>query len=265
MAITAVAFTNGAVGSATSATTASKTWTSSRVYLITVLSFISGGTPVAPTVTGSTQHDSLPSPVTTVRLSLFRFLGDGTTGTKTIDFSGVTQTEIQWTISELTGTVTTGTNASGAIVNEVSGTGSSTTITETLPAFLDATNNATWFFGYNQGGAAMTVKAGFTALSSNAAFFALEDEYKVGQDTTPNFTMGSSTSWVGIAAEIAAAGGGGGGRTFFVQPGLDGHSIAGPKQFNPTLYHRHPAISLEAYRREQARKHRAFLTKVRAA
>lgn len=79
------------------------------------------------------------------------------------------------------------------------------------------------------------------------------------------WTTASGRGWAAVVVAYKTAAGGGGGRTFFMLPGLDGHSSAGPKQFNPTLYHRHPAISLEAYQRERARKHRDFLAKVRVA
>jgi hypothetical protein len=88
-----------------------------------------------------------------------------------------------------------------------------------------------------------------------------------GSATATGTSAGRSANWMCVhVALLAAGGGGGGGRTTFGRSGLDGHSIEGIKQFNPSLsYHRHPMLSLDAYRREQARKHREFMAKVRRA
>lgn len=47
--------------------------------------------------------------------------------------------------------------------------------------------------------------------------------------------------------------------------GLNGLGSSGPFFSNPVAYHRTPDISLEAYYRDRARKHRAFLAAVRRA
>lgn len=87
-----------------------------------------------------------------------------------------------------------------------------------------------------------------------------------GTSNAHTFTGAGGTAQALAGVHVIAAAGGGGGRTLFLPSGLDGLSTSGPKQFNPSLgYHRTPAISLEAYRREQALKHREFMRKVRAA
>lgn len=91
---------------------------------------------------------------------------------------------------------------------------------------------------------------------------------ETGRAVTPTTSylilrFAASTTSIIAHFRVTESGGGGGGRTTFGRSGLDGHSIEGIKQFNPSLsYHRHPVLSLEAYRREQARKHREFMAKV---
>jgi hypothetical protein len=55
---------------------------------------------------------------------------------------------------------------------------------------------------------------------------------------TPTATMSLSAGWQTKTIGIKAAAGGGGGGRVFGQSGLDGLSIAGPKQFNPLSYTR---------------------------
>lgn len=109
-------------------------------------------------------------------------------------------------------------------------------------------------------GSGFTIPANGTVTGSGNG---LGFEYQIAPSTSAiaaAFTMASS-EWNGVAVMLAAAGGGGG-RTTFGRPGLDGHSIAGIKQFNPVMYHRHPMLSLDAYRRQQAQTHREFMAKV---
>jgi hypothetical protein len=120
-------------------------------------------------------------------------------------------------------------------------------------------------------GSATTTKVagtGFTGSTVDATSGMLDEWLTASGAAAGTFTdatNGGSKVYGTMAIAITPASGGGGGRTFFMQSGLDGHSSAGPKQFNPTLYHRHPSISLEAYHRERERLHRAFMAKVRRA
>jgi hypothetical protein len=57
-------------------------------------------------------------------------------------------------------------------------------------------------------------------------------------------------------------GGGGGSSPLRRNANLDGASASGPFFSNPLGFHRHPTISLEAYRRDQARKHRDFMARI---
>ena len=201
MAITAAAFTNGTATNATSANTANLTWVSGRLYLISCLTYLVAGA-TEPTCTGATQFKTQLGNGNQTRLTTFVYVGDGTTHVKTFDCGATTQTRFQWVVSEWQGTVTTS-NGVDAIVQSVAAmSAGSTTISVTLAAFTDAVNNAVWSVGQNNGGAAQTEE--HTTLSTNSAFFWIEDQYAVGQDTTPSFTI-SSNAWLSVGAEIKMA------------------------------------------------------------
>lgn len=205
-AITAAAFTNGSGTAATSFTTASKTWASGRQYQFIVSSRINSAVAAAPTISGATQVDTVaPAATGQARLTVLVWIGDGSTGTKTIDFGGVTQTACQWAVNEWQNTGIDGT-ATGGMGTPVHAAATSTgSPTVALAAFVDATNDATFFCAVNQLG--LTTEATYTALAANGALDALASEYKVGQDLNPNFTVGgSSQSWAAIGIEIKTPG-----------------------------------------------------------
>lgn len=197
MAITPVAFTSGITTGATSTSTASKTWVAGNVYFLWVLSV---GT--VPTVTvGDTSWTLIDSvgPAAGLQWSVLRFVGDGSTGAATISFGTTSQSHIQWTCDEVQGLDT-----SAPVVQSNGATGGTTTATAALVAFADPVNNATYAGAANSAGAAETVKAGYTPLSSNNSFFVLLDEFNLGQDTAPS--IGSASTWLFIAMELKAAG-----------------------------------------------------------
>lgn len=229
MTIVSAAFTNGDGGSGSSFATASKTWVLNRMYYISVMTYLSGGSVLAPTsVTGSTLVKGQATAGGTItRADVYRFLGDGSTGTKTIDYSGVTQSRCQWAIDEVTGMDITGTNGSGSVVQSTSDSNISSTLSATLAAFGDAVNNAAWAFGFNNGANAETVKAGYTLTATNSGFLVLANEYLVGQDTAPNMTQAGSSAWSFIALEIKAAGGGGASPLRNFYPGPNASSLYG--------------------------------------
>lgn len=147
-----------------------------------------------------------------------------------------------------------------------------TSSTPTGPSITPATADTLVLGGFstlNDELVGFTPGAGYTEVAADINKVAAV--YKIissASAQTPNTSLDSgSNDWGAISAAFKiAGGGGGGGRTTFGRSGLDGHSIEGIKQFNPTLsYHRHPTLSLEAYRRDQARAHREFMAKVRRA
>lgn len=205
-----------------SATTASVTPGSNKLQLLSVFSRTGISTePNQPTVSGngltwvaiaSIYFDTDSS--SRKKLSLFRALGASpSTGTITIDFGGQNQTDVFWTLDEVSGMDTSGTNGSGAIVqsattkDETSGGG---LITVTLGAFSSAYNATFGTFASDEGaGGTPSVGSGFTLLATQHPSPLNETitEWKGANDTTVDATMPSASGekMGGIAIEIAAA------------------------------------------------------------
>ena len=205
MAIAAAAFTNGAGSSATSFTTASKTWVNGRIYTAWVYSKKNGGGDpgTSYTVTGMTAITGMTAYAggPDWRPRAFVWVGDGSTGTKTIDFSATTQDVCSWLFDEWTGTGMdgTGTGGFGTVTTPVGGSGANPSIT--IASFADAVNNAAYALLLSQNTA--TPEAGFTTLSSNTTNANIYSAYKVGEDTTPSWTMSAASNMV-AGVEIKA-------------------------------------------------------------
>ncbi len=207
MTIAASAFDHVGAANMSSVATNSKTWTSGNLYIVTVFNFLVAG-PNVPTCSGLTSQGTFNSVADSrEQFSVFSFLGDGATNAKTVDFGGVAQAYIEIIVDEVTGTKTTGTNASDAFVQVVFGdTGSpGTTGAVTLASFGSA-SNATWFAVNNGTPAQPQPKAGYTALSESAVTFDLRSEYKASSDTAPNMTWTGSGFWVAAGIELAIGG-----------------------------------------------------------
>lgn len=208
--------TSGVQLTATSATSASITPTANNLVLVTVVSRTSSGDPNHPTLTGnsltyveiaSANYDNTG---TQKRVTLFRAMGSSpTSGTIAIDFAGQTQTDIKWSVDQASGTDTSGTNGSGAIVQSATNADTSnlaTALTVTLAAF-SSTNNAT-YGGFGKGGSGgHTVGSGFTQLSNetSAGAITVSTQWRVDNDTTVDVTSSEAGEQGGIAIEIKAA------------------------------------------------------------
>lgn len=148
---------------------------------------------------------SAVSPVQTVEL--WRTMGAApSTGAITFDFSATTQLNAAWAIIECTGTDTTGTNGSGAIVqNAINLIEPGTSLTMTLGAFGGAGNATLGAFGLatNQ---AVTPGSGFTELAEqqNTEGTTLQVQWRNDNDTSVDASF-SSIDAGGIAIEIKAA------------------------------------------------------------
>lgn len=220
MAVSISNLTNGEDSDGgSSSTTASVTPSSNALELLTVYSRTGISTnPNQPTVTGNSltwvaiatviYDDSSSS---RRRITLFRALGASpSSGTITIDFGGQAQTDVGWSLDQATGTDTSGTNGSGAIVQSATNldTGtSSTSLTVTLSAFGDS-NNAT-FGAFSAGGSEVqTVGSGFTQLSNRvlaSANISGLTEWKTANDTSVDYTVAAGEQMGGIAIEIKMA------------------------------------------------------------
>ncbi len=186
--------------------TSVNTWVLNHLYLVTVYNFLGVGGPYLPTIAGMTQQATrLSVSDSRQRVTLFSFLGDGTTSAKTIDMSGaLAQTYVEVVIDDVTGSVISGANGTDAFVQVVTGDGLefSTPFAVTLAPFADA-SNATWFAAGNFTNAA-TPKSGYTALSSShATALFLDSEYLASADTAPNLTNAGTAYWTGLGVELA--------------------------------------------------------------
>lgn len=148
---------------------------------------------------------SAGAPVQTVEL--WRTMGASpSTGTVNFDFSATTQLNASWVIAECTGTDTSGTNGSGAIVQSATNlVEPGTSLTVTLGAFGSA-NNATFGVFGNSTNQAITPGTGFTELAEqqNSEGQTLQVQWRNDNDTSVDASW-SSIDAGGIAIEIKAA------------------------------------------------------------
>jgi len=215
-AITASNLTTGNAASVTSTTTASISPTANALVIVSVASrnFTGAGPATVPTVTGAsgtwvqiaTVSDGSAGART---VTLFRDLSASPgSGILTIDFAGVNQGSVGWSIDQLQGTDTTGTNGSGAIVQTGSlnpATGTTTSGLITLSAFGSA-NNAAYGFIRNSGAVTIVVGSGFTSLANfMTAGGEHVAEWKLNDNTVDWTWASQSVTSVAIAAEIKAS------------------------------------------------------------
>lgn len=148
---------NGSTTGATSYTTASVSPGANHLLLLQVKSRTNiTATPNTPTVTGlglTWVQIGLPLDIDDTgssreRMTLWRAMGTPTSGALTFDFAGQSQTHCEWLLDELSGTDTSGTNGSGAIVQSATAIVDSNgpavpSLTATLAIFNNS-NDATW-------------------------------------------------------------------------------------------------------------------------
>jgi hypothetical protein len=154
----------------------------------------------------------------TIRISSFRAMGAAPgSDTITMTFPDI-PTHVQWQVLEFAGVDTSGTHGSGAIVQATKNSGAATTtLTVTLAAFGDATNNAGQACFGSGANTTFTAETGngwaeiSTEQNVTSPTGTLGEMFKVGEDTSALGTFGSSAGVIGIAHEIKMAGGGGGG------------------------------------------------------
>lgn len=204
----------------TSNPTASWTPTANVLILLDVRASNNGGSaPAAPSsVTGNGLTWVQDSTVTytdsateTARLTRFRTMGASpTTGATTINQASAPTASMSWTIREYSGTDTTGTNGSGAVVQTVTNTGTGTAVSASMAAWGDTTNNAADLGVVAITSPTISPEAGWTAYTQQTDFGTMRNMWRIGQDTTPTATLSASDAWAAMATEIKASGGGGG-------------------------------------------------------
>lgn len=206
---------NAANGSAlNSYPTASVSPGANNLILVTVSSARAAGTIATPTVTGASmtwvqilsQGDAGAG--SQRRITMFRGMSASPgSGALTLDFGGQSQDRAYYAVEQVTGTDTSGTNGSGAIVQSAgaTNTGTQTGITVTLAAITSG--NAT--YGGVRKGTANTpaVGSGFTQLAASSATGFFNTEYQIGTDNTVDWTWGSESAagTVAVAIEVLAA------------------------------------------------------------
>ena len=218
----AVAISNLTTGSDTdgnsTATTASVSPAGDNLLLLTVASRTGISTnPNQPTVTGNgltwvaektTVYDDSSS--SRRRITVFRAMGASpSTGAITIDFGGQNQTTAIWSLDQLSGTDTTGTNGSGAIVQSVANqdtTGTGASLTVTLAAFGSANNATFGGFGNGNGTNTSTAGTGFTKSGdvTDSADIRLTTEFVASNDTSVDMSWSGASEVGGVGIEIKA-------------------------------------------------------------
>ena len=219
MAVTIANITqNFTTAGVTSVNTASVTPGSNKLELLSVASRTGITTnPNQPTATGngltwvvitSVVYDNTSS--SRRRLTTFRAMGASpSTGAITIDFGGQTQTTIDWILDELTGTDTSGTNGSGAIVqsnsnSDTSATGSSLTVTLSSSPTSGFVYGA---FANGNGTNTSTAGTGFTKSGdiTDSADIRTTTEYQAANDQSIDMSWSAASELGGIGLEILAA------------------------------------------------------------
>lgn len=195
----------------------SSTMTANRLQLACFHTSMGTATATLPTLSGNnrtwTQVQTQLFDSSLRRLTIFRALA-GTTDTAglTLDFGGVTQSGALWSIFELDGIDTGGTNGSAAIIQNGVGSGSGTTFSATLAAFADAVNNvAVGLFGIDNN-SAIDHGSGFTEIHDfghGSPGSQIQTQWKIGEATTVSSSQTNTRVWGAIALEIKAAAAGG--------------------------------------------------------
>lgn len=209
--LTGAGVAGGACDAADTIQTASIAPTANALIIACITTEVTSGT--APTVTmtgnGLTWEvvQTQLAETSLLRTTMLRALGASpSSGVATIVPATNSTSGCTWAIGQFTGTDTSGTNGSGAIVQSKGNTASSATelIVTMDNAFSAANNSAIGCFS-NPANAALTPGTGFSTVQTNATG-TTSRSYLVSDanDTTVDVTA-ATTSLVGVAAEIKEA------------------------------------------------------------
>lgn len=207
--------TSGTAGVGSTATTASITPTNNLFYLLSVFAVDVGGLDRTPTATHAGglswvqvahKAGSSGNNLTVFRAMKSSGLSAGTCG---IDFGGNNQGVICWSIDEFSGTNTTGTDGSGAVVQSASNSSAAaTSLTVTLAAFGSLSNATFGAIGHGSNEAS-TPGSGFTELSephaADVSSGGMEVEWRADNATSVDASWTVNIPATGIALEIAVA------------------------------------------------------------
>lgn len=148
-------------------------------------------------------------------LFVYRAMGASPTSGAVTIATGETETDVVWSVEEIIGVDTSGTNGAGAVVqsgnNRINTTDpAASSLTVTLSAFSSTRNVAFGAFAESGSGAGMSVGTGFTQLAyvdpTPSTNIALLTERKNSNDNTVDMIMGGSFSGEGgVGLEIKSA------------------------------------------------------------
>lgn len=200
----------------TSYSTGSWSPSATTLYLATVTSRITSGAPVHPTLSGNgltwvevaSAKDGAPG--SNIRTTVFRAMAASpSAGALTADFGAETQLGCTILIDELTGTDTSGTNGSGAIIQSAIANGNSGTAPSVTLATLLSGSASFGGLG-TAANAAPTAGSGYTSLGETHQGTPIQgtlSEYKATGSVTVDFAD-PSAGWriVGVEVAVPAAG-----------------------------------------------------------
>lgn len=211
----AIAFTDLATsGDSTNAlvyTTASTTPGTNHLILACILASRTGATPDDPTVFGNGLTWVFVAGVTwgasnTKRLTIYRAMGTPSLGTVTFTFAN-TLNGCNWSVVDVAGMDTGGTNGSGAVVQSaVNSAAAATSLAVALAAFGNAANATFGTFGTDIAGN-ITPGTGFTEINeaqTTAPVLTINSQYQLANDTSVDASTASANIG-GIALEIKSA------------------------------------------------------------
>lgn len=227
MAVAVTNITSGGNQGTSSEATASFTPVANRLYIVTVGAHYASANDATPTAVHAggltlVQIDTEETASNNQRLTVFRAMKPSGLSAGAITFTwSATQQAVAWSVDEVTGMDTSGTNGAGAIVQEVVGTGSSAAPSITLAAFSGLTNATIGCFANNNNGnsnpGTVTAGSGFALLINQRQIggvtgtnIGVGTEWRADNDTTVNCAVSTTDAYAGLALEIAAAGAGGG-------------------------------------------------------
>jgi hypothetical protein len=196
-------------------TTASISPTANALILVTVGRYATGAVSTPNSVTGNgityelvasspEWDESVPPNEDRKKLFLYRGMSASpSAGAITIEGDGGGGEWTTWTITEITGVDTSGSNGSGAVVQSNSNAQAGTSLSISLNAFGSA-SNGTFATAYSWAGNQVTPEAGWSELTDGNTVDRPQTMWRANNDTTPSWTF-SSDAVGGIAVEIRAA------------------------------------------------------------
>lgn len=192
-------------------TTASIAPTNNSLVLVAIGSNHPSGTPNQPTVSGLSMTWTLIGTIVlsaALRMTLYRGVANGNSGTLTISHGGQNQQNIYWGVTQVDGANVSGTNGENAIVQSATGSGiAQTTFNVTLGAFTNIVNG-TYGAVYQNTSSPIDPGSDFTEIGEARSSHALESEYKTSNDTSVDWSVSGAANYVAIAVELKAMVGG---------------------------------------------------------